>query len=431
MYNGRAITDGQQAYSFRMIPRSWLAADPFVGTRYESFITAKGLPAGNANYQVGRITWTDWKPITGENAWAFLLGPLQAAYVHYVTGERKECVPFNDSSVQNALAVLPTFAAMQSPIGGVYYVPSGTLSNQGDQLVNPYQVSVENNASLYAGLKVLQSTLRAQLKSEKGLTKADTARIDAALATIGVMINGGQVGNNKATAGMLSFFKNHAWRNNEFMQGGLANDPKQAAAWVPTLKPKAVDANTWSIAALGAKQIDQWFGVGAAYRNWQQVKSWGAYGIDNKLWGVGFSDQDGNGMKSGNYGQGVLSSEWTAGAINSVRTLIDHYQSIPTGTAEYAQSQVYVRSLKEDEHAMLAALQKLRADNYGHTNFPGKPNNYQSLAFPPSKAYLYASKRYLIPFGWYANPIPSTCATAWIIMLTDRFDPFRYGGRPN
>jgi GT2 family glycosyltransferase len=45
--------------------------------------------------------------------------------------------------------------------------------------------------------------------------------------------------------------------------------------------------------------------------------------------------------------------------------------------------------------------------------------------------YLYSSRRYLIPFGWYGNPIPSTAASAWVILIADRFDPFGYAGRPN
>jgi len=346
-------------------------------------------------------------------------------------GKPQEFVPFNELSVQNALAVLPTFAAMQSQIGGVYYVPSGTLSNQGDQLINPYQVSVENNASLFAGLRVLRSTLRAELANERSLVKADKEKINAALSVIEIMINGGQTGKGKSTAGLLGFFRTHAWRNNEFVQGGLANDPNESAAWIPTLKPKAIDANTWGVAALGALQIDQWFGFGAAYKNWQQVKSWGAYGLKDKLWGVGFSDEDGNGLNSGSYRQGVFSAEWTAGAINMVRKLISYYDSMPTNSGDHAKSQSFVLSLKNDEIAMLEAMQWLRADNYERSSFPGKPDDYKNLALHSSNAYLYASKRHFVPFGWYANPIPSTCATAWGIMLADRFDPFGYGGRPN
>lgn len=66
-----------------------------------------------------------------------------------------------------------------------------------------------------------------------------------------------------------------------------------------------------------------------------------------------------------------------------------------------------------------------------NTDFPGKPDSYNKLINQSLKPYLYASKRYFIPFGWYANPIPSTCATAWAIMLTDRYDPFGYAGKPN
>jgi hypothetical protein len=41
---------------------------------------------------------------------------------------------------------------------------------------------------------------------------------------------------------------------------------------------------------------------------------------------------------------------------------------------------------------------------------------------------LYASKRYAIPFGWFANPLPSTCATAWMIMEYYGYNPFTLGG---
>jgi hypothetical protein len=29
----------------------------------------------------------------------------------------------------------------------------------------------------------------------------------------------------------------------------------------------------------------------------------------------------------------------------------------------------------------------------------------------------------MVPFGWYANPLPSTCATAWRVMLARNFNP--------
>ncbi len=157
-YNGVEVKDPAAAYVFRMTAPGWLVDDPLRGSRYGSWISAAGLPANNTEYQIGRVTWSDWKPITGENAWAFLLGPLQAAYIHYITAKKGRYVPFEDAAVQNALAILPTFAAMQSAVGAVYYAPSGTLQSAADVAVSPNLVSVENNFSLYAGLNVLQAT---------------------------------------------------------------------------------------------------------------------------------------------------------------------------------------------------------------------------------------------------------------------------------
>jgi hypothetical protein len=85
---------------------------------------------------------------------------------------------------------------------------------------------------------------------------------------------------------------------------------------------------------------------------------------------------------------------------------------------------------------MLLGIQELRFDRYTAGALDGKPHDYSSLiveSAEPIRAapYLYASKRYRIPFGWYANPLPSTSSSAWIVMLADNYDPFGYGGRPN
>src|SRR5690606_28672517 len=147
-YNGKKIMDPRAAFVFRTLPRSWLSIDPIAGSRVDGWIKAVDLPEYNPQYQRGKISWTDWKPISGENAWAFLIGPLQAANIYFIEAKKQHFVPFQELAVQNALAVLPTFAAMQSPIGAVYYAPTGTVANQGDELVSPYEVSVENNFSV-------------------------------------------------------------------------------------------------------------------------------------------------------------------------------------------------------------------------------------------------------------------------------------------
>jgi len=428
-YNDHSVEFPTSAYSFRMVAPRWLADDPLIDSRYSSLITAQGLPGTNSEYRAGRVSWSDWRPVTGENAWAYLLGPLQAAYIHYVVGKKAKCVPFGELAVRNALEILPTFAAMQSPLGAVYYAPTGT-----DGAVGAHLVSVENNFSLYAGLQVLAGTLRAELANDGSLRLNDKERIQGALALIRTMVDGGFLPGHRETAGLLSFFRNAAWNGSEFVQGGFANDPAQKSAWVPVLHPRAVDVNTWGVAALGAERVDEWFGFGTAYRIWGGVKSWGAYGLENSLWGVGYSDQDGNGMNpDGTYKQGVLSGEWSAGAIVMVRDMIKHYGSRDSrwSAVEAVAALGVERRLRKDESAMLEGVQRLRFDNYLRTDFPGEPGNYQSLITQVGKPYLYASGRYFVPFGWYANPIPSTASTAWVVLVGDGFDPFGYGGAAN
>ena len=422
-YNGKPIKNPVRAYAFRMHSDGYIAPDPLAQSRYAELITARGIPPGRSEYAPGRITWTDWKPFTGENAWAFLLGPLHAAYLQHIVERQQKFVPWDDIALRNALDVLQTFAAMQSAMGGVYYSPSGTFANQGRTLVSPYFVSVENNASLYAGLQVLGGTLQAQLQ-HGALSSSQRVEARNALQLVRTMIEGGRFADGRTTAGLHAFFKQAAWREGEFVQGGYANDPERPHPWEPVLSPRAVDANTWTIAALGPQRIDAWFGDGAAYQAWERVKAWGGYGRNRELWGVGFSDIDGNGRDaSGVYRDGVLSSEWTAGAITLVRRLLEYYSQANTTAARS-----HVRSLRADEASMSKGLQTLRYDRYAQTDFAGKPARYAELIPQRSLPYLYASRRMFVPFGWQANPLPSTCATAWAILLASRFDPFRYGG---
>lgn len=431
VYNQQVITNPKQAYTFRMLPRNWLASDPFAGTQYSDQITAINLPPQNPEYLSGKVTWTDWKPITGENAWAFFIGPLQAAYIHYVVDQKLTFVPLQDLAVKNAIEILPAFAAMQSLSGGIYYAPAGTVANQGDQLVDPYEVAVENNFSLYAGLKILHATLQAISTHEKDLSTTDTAAVNNALQLIDAMINGGLIGENRTTSGLLAFFKTLAWNNGEFVQGGRADAPDSNIKWIPNLQIKAVDVNTWGIAALGPQLVESWFGFGATFHNWQMVKHWGGYGVGKRLWGVGFSNLDGNGIDhNGNYRQGILSTEWSAGAITMLRCMITYYQTFQPEAKHYREAQGFLKKLQLDEQSMLKAVEKMRVDSYATSNFPGQPQNFHTL-FPPGHnlPYIYASKRYLIPFGWYANPIPSTCSTAWIVMVMDGYNPFVYGGK--
>jgi hypothetical protein len=46
-------------------------------------------------------------------------------------------------------------------------------------------------------------------------------------------------------------------------------------------------------------------------------------------------------------------------------------------------------------------------------------------------AYDYANKRYYIPFGWWANKVPSLTSTAWVLIIDHNFNPFVLGGSSN
>ena len=422
-YNRTSITNPANAYFFRMVTTNWLSTDPFLGTSYAHYVTAQDLP-DNPDYQAGLITWMDWKPITGENAWGFLIGPLQAARLRQQAG-KKSYVPFSSKAVQNAIGVLHPLSAMQSPLGGIYYACKGSLGNTGSEPVNPHEISVENNASSLAGLILFEQVLQDELKNESDLTAEQKTTIQDTLKTIQTMIFGGS-----ATEGLLAFFKKYAWddENGIFYQGGLGCDPMQPKTWMPTIEPKAVDVNTWGISVLGQPTLDLWFGFGTAYQIWQKVKSWGGfYGPDQNLWGVGYSDQD---------EKGIMSAEWTAGAINMARCLITQYEEASKSSAyskmQQSEAMNYVKSLQEDHTSMCARLLSLRTDLYPTVDAfqEVRPENYASLIPIPSgkKAFLYASKRYLIPFGWFANPLPSTTSSAWALMLNFNYNPFHPEG---
>ncbi|MBS0376852.1 MAG: hypothetical protein JSS29_00090 [Proteobacteria bacterium] len=435
-YNGTSIADPRQAYAFRMTAPQWLVPDPLQGPRYASVISVSALPANNPRYKPGLVSWSDWKPITGDNAWAFLVGPLQAAYLQYQVRLHGQYVPFASVPVQNALAVLPAFAAMQSACGAVYYAPSGTLENAADVAVDRADVSIENNLSLFAGLGILRGTLAAELAREPSLSAEDRRRLTQGVALIDTMLAGGGLPGERNTRGLRDFLHRHAWRDGEFVQAGFANEPGRAEEWRPVTEPRAVDVNTWGVAALGAKQIDDWFGAGAAYRLWESVKRWGAYGEGQTLYGVGYSDADGNGrLDDGRYRSGVLSAEWTAGAIVAVRNMAEYYGATPKGV-DAPRARILVVALKADEEAMVEGLERMRFSRYVDGHLTGKPAHYPDLIVEPtspipSEPYLYSSRRYRIPFGWYGNPLPSTSSTAWAILIADHFDPFGYRGRPN
>lgn len=432
-YGSGAGLNANQEYFFKMLPKSWLSRDPLAtDAKYSSFITDKNFPTNNPAYQSGVVSWLDWRPITGENAWAFLIAPLQSLSLEY-SGQSIPVSEYYSHTLQDAIGIITAVGLLQSKIGAIYYVPSGTLSNAGGD-ASPYQVSIENNASMLSGLLMLKHVLDNFNNQASGTVPKET------IDNLNAIIFGGVTnldGITNDTDGIISFFKNYAFnpKTGLFYQEGHANDPAQGNnVWAPGVDVNGtlsvVDVNTWTLSLL-APLVDTWNFTSSngkpitSYQIWQNVKKMGGfYGPDNTLWGVGYSSADGNGYENTPEftSEGILSGEWTAGAINMIYTLEQLYKNAPA----------MLNELKKDELSMKGGLMAVSTDEYANETgaFLDIPANYNTI-MPISQSslgFLYANKRYYIPFGWFANPLPSTCSTSWALMVNYKFNPFVLNG---
>jgi hypothetical protein len=406
------IRNLQYAYSSRMLGPAFLVPDPLKDTALRGLVTSP--PEMIAQNYDKHITWTDFKPITGENAWALLLGPLQAEIL--LDGSPAD-VPFDSLAVQNALEALWAFQNMQSEMGSFYYATNGSSGNDG-QPVAQGTISMENNFSTLAGLKLLQNLLLSIHHARPTLSAFDKARIKTAVNVIDIMLYGGQTPQGP-TDGLLSFLQNHGYSaaSAAFYQGGTVIGRTYTSNEASSdTDDFAVDVNTWGVSVLGPRTVDAWFGEGTASRIWLTTRQRGGFfGPGGHLWGVGYSD---------NASARVMSGEWTFGAINMVQMLIAYYQENPSAGVSLAQ-------LRADEASMLEHVRDLRTDRYATawSSFPdGIAPRYQATLGGDEQAFLYDSKRTFIPFGWYGNPIPSTASSTWAIYASYSFNPFALCG---
>jgi len=343
--DSQKVLSRDNGFFFRIISDRYIQRDPMNGET-----TVVGYPNFN------RLHHEDWKPITGEQAWATILGPMQLAHLKY--GDR---IPMDSAEMRLALSVLTAFEAMRSPIGALYHAPKGTHQK------DPDDISTENNLSAFAALKMFKECIGQR-------QPAVCARIDRLLS------------------GIESYFSREAFSEREglFYQGGHWTN----GVFVPT-NVMAVDCQTWALVVLGPEWIDRHYGKGAAWRIWYNTKfRSGYFGTNGLLLGVGFTD-----------GHDVLSGEWTGGAIFAAKALRDYYQTTHP---------LWSREAALDAVSMRLGLETLRVDFDDGTS-----------------AYLYANRRYYIPFGWWANPIPSLASSTWAVFTDLDFNPFVLGGGPS
>ncbi len=410
-YNGKRPPRGLGAFGFRMIPRDgdYLLTDPLSDEREKTHMD--GFPEmgeyGKAPGNVNRIHHVDWKAIAGEQAWDRHLSPLQKWFKKYGGRSIKR---YHTAEIEIATGILEGFELMQSELGAIYHAPEGTVGK------DPFDISTENNESIAMGLEMLIEVLTLIKNNRNDFKKGDAEKLDSDIERAKKLLYGDEVSGKK---GIYDYFKNNAYDQSSgtLYQGGHY-DPA-TKEFVPTTEIEvtdtktgevkkvsgfAVDVQTWAIAFFGPAKIDEWYGKGAASKMWEATKLRGGFYEDGILKGVGFTDHRAditNGLPDPN---SVLSGEWTFGAIQAVLELARSAEKNgDTATAKNLVAEARSMRSGVDEH--------LRVELEGGVI-----------------AYLYANKRYYIPFGWWANKIPSLASTTWSIAVDSGFDFSKLGG---
>jgi hypothetical protein len=303
--------------------------------------------------------------------------------------------------VQLAVSILPAAQALLSPMGSMYHCPDGSkmYPPDPDESTN---VSNENNFSSWAAFKAFAFVL------EYFYTGGDTT-IDAAKQTVTTILKG------------LDFwFANYLLPipiagENVVSQGGHVTFDGQ---YHPQGGDQAfaVDCQTWGLLVVGQKRFDAAYSARGvtAYSVWQSAKKLAGYYINGQLAGVGYTTTvSANGTRPD-----IWSGEWTWGAVFMCRKVAAEY--LAAGRADYAAS------LNADAESMISFMKK-----------PVTPCADDPIWCPggglvlPDGSYLYANKRFFIPWGWYANPIGATSSTSWAVCNDFNYNPFMLGGGSN
>ena len=340
---------GQRGFIFRIIDADgkYLVTDPLDGKE-----SLAGFPDGD------RLHWVDWKPVAGENAWV-VIAAMQIYHKKYAFSQQPNSVELKLSREIARAAIM-----LQSDIGGIRMAPLGTnrtltIEEKNNFTENNWwynHISTENNISWYAAFRMLyQITGDGQYKNA---------------------MNG------------IEHYLRFVWNKDKgyFYQGAYFINGQ----WVVSNENFALDVQTWGIACIGPKNLDDWFGQGAAWHLWQAGREHsGVFDKQDNVLGVGYSDEHDR-----------ISVEWSAGAMVALSELEDYYN---------AQNSDWAMQALADKTSMRKSMESL------HSNIS------ESLA-----AYSYSSRRGEIPFGWNSHDpqVMSLASTGWMIFVDAGFNPF-------
>jgi len=414
------------AFYYRMIGPKYEMIDPYTGNYVASFKIPWPNNDTTTPWNVyGEIHFNDWKPITGENVWSSIIGPLQTLYLatdgnmtNTTCGspDANPKVPCDwktwdttPAPVQQAISILPAFKALLSSLGAIYHCPWGSKIFPYDP-AEGVNVSNENNNSAYAALMMLDLVLKNYTNN------TSDELITYARQTVGELLQGLDQWWDK---NLLSEKDKLPDGSQVVPQGGHVINGQYLPVPTGEFGGLAVDCQTWGMTVLGAPRIDRLYGNRKAYNIWQATKKWAGYwknGTNGQkiIAGVGYSYTTNVDSKTKNAtiqpNNDIWSAEWTFGAINMAQVLSDEYKAL--GDAEAAQS------LLEDAQNMYNEVTKL---------WDPTDKDKSGLMFPDG-SYVYANARFFIPWGWYSNPISALCSTAWSVMQDRNFNPFVLGG---
>ena len=372
-YNGKLIPSEKNSYFLKFISPSW-------AFNYDSI--------NDCNMQ-----WPEWSAVTGEEAWAVLLGPVQSIYLLNDGANNPNWSSSSEAGdyIQLGKNALGAIQQMQAPSGGVYR----NVTQPGQ--AQDFNISLENNFSLYAGLSILEQAL----KDRDSTATMHQAKFQRLLHSDQDDIN--TIDNIKK--GLIQFFAGLGGVTVFNKDGNYFYSSVNGAT--PDTADFAVDVQTWGATIIATDPIllqamTSAYGPDVMYNMFEAAINKSAYlDSSNNLLGVGYTAQ----QPSDNFY--VLSGEWTLGAINAAIVLADYYKN------DAVKSTLLISQVKQMLAGVTAEASSLQGD----------------ATSPTARiSYLYANKRVLIPFGWYSNKMPATSATGWSLMVNSCFDPFELGG---
>jgi hypothetical protein len=352
-----------------------------------------GCEQDNASYtEVDQLflTWSDYRPVTGENMWV-----LNAACQLYgKIANKSDEQPIKIEILANRLA--NTCGLLEAEALGIpYYSPQ---RNEIDNW-NVWQYSVENMASTISALVNFSNTtfeggLVTSLKQTNALQYA--GRIAQRIITTHIKTDytyestTGPVTIEGKSVNQGGFYRPDT-AYGESITSGLGSATQLG---LTDGKEYATDCTTWVINVMGDK-IDAQLGIGTCYELFQNIKKYTGYYEDGVFKGFGYSF---------NQTDNVHSSEWSIGGLFAMR-----------------QMQLFLYS---GDAAIVADLQididnfetKLAEQTKTKMNVNGSGLNYCN------------ESNYKIPFGWLCQENPSLASTGWSVFWKRQWNPWRLDG---